>query len=241
MRSALTTGRSPQAADTDLLLTHLITSGVDAQRGYQWEPDPGIVANLAASAVEHGARVVLLHDAPLTGDVPEGVETFRVEPRGVDVYWERWYHTRDFLRAADGLERVFCVDASDVLVLRPPFEGIEPGVLYIGSEASTVGNRWMRRVHPHPELQRFIEDHSNDVLLNCGLVGGTRETVLEYVEDVVAAHHTLSGTGDAGLDMGLTNYAAYSRWADRLQTGPSVHTQFKKFETSHPTARFAHK
>lgn len=242
MSPAHTTAASLPEGVTDVLVTHLLTTTVDPQRNVFWEPDPAQFSGLFDSAAEHGVHVVLIHDADLTGPVPHNVTAVRVEPTEGDVYWRRWEYSLAWLNAHPEIERVFCVDGSDVTVLRDPFAGLDPMTLYIGSELTFMNDRWMLREHPHPTLQQFFWDNAGRRMLNAGIVGGWRDTVLDFVSDMLTTRDKFSVTGDVGSDMGLLNYVGFQPvhrfW---IETGPTVHTIYKRYETSHPTARFAHK
>ncbi|MFO4006721.1 hypothetical protein AAHD99_23285, partial [Enterobacter hormaechei] len=64
---------------------------------------------------------------------------------------------------------------TDVEMLRAPWEEMEPGKLYVGSEPKTYADTWAKQNHPERIYQEFIEEHRNDVMLNAGLLGGTRK------------------------------------------------------------------
>lgn len=250
MSHARTTAASLPEGVTEVLVTHLLTTTIDPQRNIRWEPDPSTCKELFDSAAEHGVHVVLIHDEELTSPVPDNVTAVRVEPTEGDVYWRRWEYTLEFLRDhEDVIERVFCVDGSDVRVLRFPFTMIEDDALYVGSELTRTGDRWMVENHPHPQIQRFITGHAHLPLYNAGIVGGDRRTVCGFVSDLVGSYHNLSRpgadpdmSGDVGTDMGLLNLLLRMHYAEgQVITGPEVHTVYKRYQIEHPTARFAHK
>jgi hypothetical protein len=242
MSPAHTTAASLPEGVTDVLVTHLLTTTVDPQRNVFWEPDPSQFSGLFDSAAEHGVHIVLIHDADLTGPVPHNVTAVRVEPTEGDVYWRRWDYTLEWLYEHPEVQHVFCVDGSDVTVLRDPFVGLDEVTLYVGSELTFMSDPWMLREHPHPRLQQFFQDNAGRRIYNAGIVGGTRGTVKWFVEDMVVLRRGWSLDGDIGSDMGLLNYVALlPTWTAHIETGPTVHTIYKRYETSHPTARFAHK
>ena len=219
-----------------VVLTHLLTSTPDPQRGVRWPADPTPFLPLVTTTQHHGSRVVIFHDEDLTENTP--AETVRVDGWDEDVYWRRWRHTLEWLTHNEP-DEVFITDGSDVTMLRSPWGHLEPGRIYVGSEPMPLGNRWMIRNHPHTELQAFFRDHRRATLYNAGIVGGKRADALAFVTDLVDTYDRLRTTGDVGSDMGALNLVAH-RWGERVVTGPRVHTTFKAY-ADNGRAWFAHK
>lgn len=219
-----------------VVLTHLLTSTPDPQRGVRWPADPTPLLPLVTTAQHHGSRVVILHDEDLTENTP--AETVRVDGWDEDVYWRRWRHTLEWLTHNEP-DEVFITDGSDVTMLRSPWGSLEAGKVYIGSERTPLGNRWMIHTHPHHELQHFIRANPRATLYNAGIVGGKRADALAFVTDLVNTYDHLRNTGEVGSDMGTLNLVAH-RWRDRVVTGPRVHTEFKAYRDN-GTAWWAHK
>lgn len=209
------------------VLTHLLTTTIDPQRGTKWPPDPTPFLPLVTTAQHHGAEVVILHDEPLIAPTPAHTEI--VGTWSEDVYWRRWHHTLAWLMNHPEADTVFAVDGSDVTMLRRPWAEIEPGFIYVGSETAPLANRWMLKGHPHPALQSFMRDHARGTLYNAGIVGGARQAVLEFVTDMLDVYGELTKSGNVGSDMGLLNLVAHTRWTGKVITGPRVHTTFKTY------------
>lgn len=162
-----------------------------------------------------------------------------------NVYFERWIAYYRWLRDHPEVRYVWCVDGTDVVALREIFD-ILPGKLYVGSEPATLSTPWLGKHHPSKHVQELIAAHPDDLLLNAGLVGGDRETVMEFIHDLLK----LWGTNKIDVfhkkdqplgigDMGAFNVVLNGR--DGVVTGPGVHTIFKGEEQTHPTARWKHK
>lgn len=219
------------------VVTALLTRTADPQRGIKWDPDPTSYLPLVTTARHHGSRVVILHDEPLTHSTP--AETVLVGDAGGNVYERKWRHALAWLAGCDD-DEAFVTDGTDVTMLRSPWGRLEPGTIYLGSEAGTLANRWMLRHHPHPEIQSLLRSNPRGTLYNCGLVGGKRADVLAFVETVVATYDRLHETGDPGLDMGVVNLVAHTLWPRQIVTGAGVHTTFKAY-ADNGRAWFAHK
>lgn len=146
----------------------------------------------------------------------------------ISPYLARWIMQRDWLLARPEVEWVWCVDATDVTLIREPWHEMEHGVLYVGSEPVITGCQWLQTNHPASRYLECFDAFAFEPLLNCGLVGGDRETVLAFLNDMVGEIERMV-VSDPGivLDMGPFNFVVRTRWNDRFFTGPKVHTVFK--------------
>lgn len=217
----------------DVVITTLFTGQDDPQRKGPMLNDPSMYATLAGSLTEY--KLVVLHDR-LTAESTDAVELVQVEAP-MNPYLQRWISIRRYLQEHPDIGRVWCVDATDVELLREPFCIIRPGTLYVGSEPVVVGMDWIRRKHPAALIQQFIERNFDRQLLNAGLVGGTREIVLELTAAITRAFFenrrdqlhgddVEPGTGD----IGLFNLVTRSIFGDRLFFGPRINTTFRQNE-----------
>src|SRR5690606_14086461 len=118
----------------------------------------------------------------LQGELPKA-ELVVVE-QSINPYFQRCLQTYKWLRASPQVGRVWCVDATDVQMTRDPFPEMEPGRLYFGYEPTTLRDEWMVAHHPDKTLQKFMKDHANLPLLNMGVVGGDRDTVMRFAHGV---------------------------------------------------------
>ena len=107
----------------------------------------------------------------------------------------------------------------------------------------------MRQNHQAAALQNFIKGrNANNPLLNAGVVGGDRKTVMELAHGVVQTYydidierfHKNDTPGREVGDMAAFNKVAYEQFGARLVTGPEVTTIFKAY-TDNGTAKFKHK
>ena len=210
------------------VLTTLLTSKPDPQRGVKWKPDPSLLDGLLGSVV--GAEPVVFVD-----EIDD--DRFIKVPSGGNPYTYRWRLVRDWLTAHPDAGFVWAVDGTDVVMLREPWPEMHPGVLYVGSELTPVGNEWL--VHHHPATHGFIREFKNHRLLNSGIAGGDRDTLLEFTT-VLCARLDEIGNRDL-FDMGAFNQTAWMRFAGRMVTGERVHTVFKLDEQDNTFAWWKHK
>ena len=204
----------------DLILTAFLTGRLDPQRGIMWE-----VSNYPLLPLLHSCPV------PLVVFANELVAPFvkRVE-NPQSVYFDRWRHVANYLEANEDVRFTFCVDATDVLVLNNPFPHMGPGKLYCGSEPGVVGCQWMFQYHE--PLREWIAANKDKPLLNCGIAGGDRATVLRLAQRMGEEQRGME------MDMGAFNFIAYEEF--EVVTGPVVHTLYKAEETE-SAAWFKHK
>ncbi|AUX82026.1 galactosyltransferase [Mycobacterium phage Frankie] len=219
--------------DRHVVLTCLLSNKPDPQRGTRMRPDVKLLETLITSIT--GGETVVLCDNPFTH--PKA--SFERVTSPVDnPYFARWYLYYQWLRANPDVKWVWCVDGTDVEMLTPPWEHMQPGKLYIGHEPAVVGIDWMRNNHKATHLQQFIDTHADRTLLNAGIVGGDRETVMAFAHDMAADHedqlrrvwHKDDAPGTIIGDMATLNYVAYTKHADQLIHGPQVATVFKANE-----------
>lgn len=208
------------------VVTTLLCSAPDPQRGEHWQPDGRLLDTLAGSIT--GADLTVLTDSAI---FPLSVRQEHV-PAGPNPYHHRWTVIADWLATCDA-EWVWCVDATDVEMLREPWGHMEPGVIYCGSEdGATWSHPWM--VDHHPSIRALAADQP---LMNAGLLGGDVATVRQFCAVMLSelAFHSEDMT-----DMAAFNRVAGLGCWPRV-TGPWVHTRFRAEERTHPTAWFRHK
>lgn len=212
----------------DVILTSFFTTVTDPQRNGHKPPTVDDMLPLLASISGH--NVVVFADSPIE-------TTFQLEPvsHGVDnLYIQRWISYYRWLNLNQNVRYVWMVDGTDVELLGTPFPLLED-TLYIGSEETTTGSAWLRR---NPQVD--VEMSSGYHLLNPGLLGGDRKTVLEFLHQLITAYEDnqtqtfLGKAQDATItvnDMGLVNIVARRpQWKGRLVYGPAVNTPFKRNE-----------
>lgn len=231
---------------TDAVITTLLTRVPDPQRNFQrWEPRVEIVSALAQSLGDD--TLVVLHDEPLVGTLLRAVQPVRVTTSDVNPYFQRWFSVAEYLKDAPW-ERVWCVDGSDVTMLRKPWADMEPSRLYVGSEPDEVGVGWMRAHHRSRAMAKWIHQNSSKRVLNAGVIGGSRQDVQRFAQNIrdlwdenrrlqsIRLECESLGVGD----MAAFNYVAYMLWEEQITWGPQVTTDFKAYQDN-GQAWFQHK
>ena len=211
----------------NVVLSCLFTSKIDPQRHVHMQSSESMVQAMHDSL--KGRELVLFTDELETD---YSVKTLVTE----QPYFQRWITYLNYLKANKDIEFAWCIDGTDVELLGEPFDGLERGKLYIGSEHKIVGDPWMIEHHPSKRLQEFMKGNRNQ-LVNAGLVGGDRKTLISFIGHIVHLYidnkiDVWHGKDkDLGVgDMAALNYVAYTYFADKLVYGPQINTIFKKEE-----------
>lgn len=219
----------------DVLLTVFITGGdPDTQRPKPLDPDPALLATYLESV--RGHHVVVLNDE-LPDQPAWDAEFEKVPTMPGNPYYVRWVHAWQWLRRHPEIRYAWVTDCTDVELLHNPFPGMRPGRLYLGSEPSTVGCPWMGS--QHPAMVKALQPYAARTLMNCGIVGGDRETVMGFLHDLLDVFWDWERPG--ATDMAAFNLTAWSKWTDRLEFGAQIHTVFKAYDATNTIAWFRHK
>ena len=202
---------------------------IDVQRDKTWQPDQSAVQKLKASVEAHDVEFVLIHNC---FNLPNRVNV------SSSPYFERWLREWQYLRNHKDIANVFVVDATDVDMIDNPFPHIAPSKLYVGDEPdSTLGITWMLANHQEPNINSYLRENSALPLLNCGVVGGRRQLVMNVCRDMYNYHakHPQDQT-----EMGIFNQLMYTKYNTVKEYNRHVVSLFKEFE-ERPTSWWRHK
>ncbi|WP_397321938.1 glycosyltransferase family 2 protein [Pantoea agglomerans] len=238
------TGYAEYRQQRNVVITTLLTSQPDPQRSTKMKASPDLLATWAASV--KGGDAVVLADELTTA--PARASLVAVPDVKMNVYFRRWLHIWQHLRDHPEYHFVWCTDGTDVEMLREPWEEMEPGKVYAGSEPKTYADPWAKQSHPESPYQAFINAHRNEVMLNAGLLGGTRNDVMAIAHGIVRLYYHIESlrfwgqesSASAVGDMMAFGIVAH-RYNDRLINGPSVHTVFKSDGVGKEFAWWKHK
>ena len=227
-------GGGPQVGN-NVILTCYFTGHLDPMRNIQWKTDFKQLKPLIDSM--NGQKLVILHDCFDKVDVPENVELIKVKTY-LNPYFQRWSSYYEYLLEHPEIDKIFCVDATDVEMLKNPFYDITRGRLYVGSEPIQLYNNWM--ISQHRNMIGFFRKNATAKLLNAGIIGGYRQDVFEFIHDINAEYFGKENQW-GNEDMGIFNWVAREKHNIKLSTGPHVNTRFKAYETNNKMAWFKHK
>lgn len=237
-------GYAEYRSQRDVVITTLLTSQTDPQRGTKMTASPDMLAKWATSLRQCG-RIALVDELQTA---PADVEVCRVPDVKMNVYFRRWLHIWQHLREHPEYRFVWCTDGTDVEMLRAPWDEMESGKIYVGSEPKTYADAWVKQNHPERIYQEFIEAHRNDVMLNAGLLGGSRADVMAFAHGIIRLYYRIESyrfwkkeqAAAAVGDMLAFGIVAQS-FAGKVITGPLVHTVFKTDGIGKENAWWKHK
>ncbi|WP_338505600.1 glycosyltransferase family 2 protein [Erwinia aphidicola] len=237
-------GYAEYRSQRNVVITTLLTSQPDPQRGTKLTPSPELLSKWAASI--KGADAVVLADE--LSAAPNGATIHRVPDVAMNVYFRRWLHIYQYLRDHPEYRFVWCTDGTDVEMLQQPWAEMEPVRLYVGSEPKTYADSWAAANHPERPYAEFIAAHRNDLMLNAGLLGGTREDVMAYAHAIIRIWYRTESNRFWGKEKGkpcVGDMIAFAivgyQQRDKLVTGPRVHTVFKTDGVGKECAFWKHK
>jgi hypothetical protein len=180
----------------------------------------------------------VLHDSLYLEDDEQ--TTFVRVRKGGNPYFQRWRNIAQWLTYhSEDIEQVWCVDATDVIMLHDPFPHMQPGKFYSGSDlrptlgGDTPDHQWLY-TH-HPSRRQFYVEHPDLPFLNPGIIGGS-------VGDVLAVCVALGNEPDREMtDMGAWQQIAHDMFNGQMVTGHPVHTEYRALDHGNPDAWWAHK
>lgn len=214
----------PYKEMTGRIITTYFNSVPDPQRNGRWTPDIRDFDPLLGS---------LKQDIPLTvltdclTPIEFGNTSFVRFDSTVNPYLQRWVSILEYLKEVKE-DYVFCVDATDVLMLNNPFKENLGNYIWVGDEPGTINNEWLLKHHNLPLFNTFFKTHASKPLLNAGLLGGRKEVIKSFLERMVwyIRNHETGFT-----DMALLNFVLYTEFADKIRHGRKVNTIFKAYDT----------
>ena len=230
----------------NIYITCYFTSLNDFQRDSNiFKKDKELIKPLI-NTIKDG-KLIVLNDC--FDDAIEGnVEYVKVDTGMKRVYFQRWASILQYLiKNKNSIENVFCIDGTDVEVLKSPFSHMDSDNIYTGDEAQIIGCDWMMNHNDNSIIKSFILEHRDDVLLNAGILGGNVDNVISYISKIMLLYDNMfseyyfNNRADSGdSDMGIFNYVGYKYFFGRIIHGTTVNTVFKD-NKSNPVSWFKHK
>ena len=233
----------------DCILTTYFTSEKDPQRPNAWANDDfSIIEKFYNGLVEHKLNCIILIDNSSDKFIKK-YETDRIkflksDSKGLNMVDIRWKLYVNLLKTRTDIDRVFLLDVSDILILKNPFNFIQPDKIYCGDEDSiNMYNDWMMDRYfllNNPEIINNLAIYINKQVLNAGILGGERKTILGISEKISKLLDSSKITSTT-VDMCTFNHVLYMDYEDKLIHGLPVNTVFKSYDVNNKNAWFCHK
>ena len=242
-----------------LICATILTGVYDVNRNELLRPDDfSIVQQWYDAVVRLGLRGIVFHNtfsaATVAAHENECVSFVSVDYDGIlNANAFRYIIYHKFIgQYAAKIANIFVTDIADVEVVHNPFIQplfrANPTSLFCGDEPAVLNNEWMIDHSTHlrnaiPLFAQYENNNAQQVLLNCGIIGGSVSVMRELTGQLAAIHraHTVSNRTPYTLDMGAFNFVARTVFGARLVHGAPVNTQFKGYETDRTDCWFRHK
>jgi hypothetical protein len=239
------------------IASSIFTTCIDPQRATKWIPTINTVKDWCESGQavcekSEGVHLLVFYD-----QLPQEIlDTFtgehttfiQVEDCGeVSPYDYRWIVYSNFIENnQDSINNIFFTDISDVIIKKNPFLEMKPNTLYSGDELGTLwDNPWSNsRSSQHrymiSDYGEVFEQYKDRLLLNCGIVGGSIEVMLDFTRKVYKYMELTIGKSPTDTDMTTHNYVTRKYFPDAI-SGPPLNSVFKRFEVNREDVWFVHK
>lgn len=237
-------GWAPYRTPRRVVLTTLLTHTKDPQRAGHMAGGYAPLRTWAESI--RGGEAVVLADHEITA--PDTLTVERVPGVDANPYYRRWLLVYQYLREHPEVSEVWVTDGTDVEMLHEPWSEMKPGTVYVGSEPKIYDDEWAWKNHRGKVFSAFLDKHRRHPMINAGLLGGSRADVMAFAHKMVhvwadAASQRFWGTDSAPAEIGdmvAFGIVALEHFADRIETGPGVHTVFRA-EERNPYSWWRHK
>jgi GT2 family glycosyltransferase len=212
------------------ILSSYFNYAIDPQRKVKWANSIEPLLPLMNSCKDLDIRLVILTNCDFEN---QGTTEF-VKIENPDNQFSpndfRWLMQLDYIQKNTS-SHVWCVDATDVEVLRNPFE-VNSDLLYVGYEkGQTLASPWLWshqwRHTKNANYFNMLNASKGFTLLNCGVVGGSYSIALRFFQLMANETYFNAKKTQRAMDMASFNYVIYSHFADSFVTGSEVVTEFK--------------
>jgi GT2 family glycosyltransferase len=236
-----------QESSNDLQKSYVLSSYFNyancPQRKVQLPNSLDALLPLINSCNDLGIRLVILTNCEF--DNQGTTEFVKIENTDKDFTPNdfRWLIQLDYIQK-NRASHIWCVDATDVELLKNPFD-IDNNKIYVGNEKKeTLANRWLwdyqLRYCRNRNYIKMFRDSKQLNLLNCGVVGGSYSIALRFFQLMANEIYHNARNINRAMDMATFNYVVYSHFANQFITGDDVVTEFKSYQRNN-VAMFKHK
>lgn len=242
-----------------VILGSLITGTFDVNRNeVLGDDDFSLVEKWVSSIQKAGLKAVLFHNGfsvqTCKKQESPNLEFVRVKPSVIfnpNVY--RYFLYLDYLRKnASYITDLFVTDVSDVVMIQNPFSTPEyvsnPTTIFCGDEPKILSNEWMVAHNTHLRNQienfgKYESDFAQETLLNCGIIGGKVDRILDLLFHLTALHSNYNQSNPTAYtgDMGAFNYLIRTQFGSKILHGFPVNTVFKAYQENREDCWFRHK
>ncbi|MBY0244084.1 MAG: hypothetical protein K2Q03_01390 [Sphingobacteriaceae bacterium] len=242
-----------------VILGSLITGVYDVNRNETLQEDDFKLVNEWVNSIKNaGLQAVLFHNSfsvatqqKFENDNLIFIKVENSEKYNPNVF--RYFLYLDFLKKYySQITDVFVTDVSDVVLVNNPFEDLfyiqNSNFIFCGDEPEILNNVWMNAHSTHlrnqiSDFESYEQLNENQILLNCGIIGGKYMLMLSFFEQLCKIHQTYNQHNNTAYtgDMGAFNYVLRTQFNQQFIHGKPVNTVFKEYETERKDCWFRHK
>ncbi len=120
--------------------------------------------------------------------------------------------------------------------------------IFCGDEDKNLDDEWMHDHNTHfrdsvPGFENFETNFKDSILLNCGIIGGKTDIMINFLEALCEFHHVYNNNNRTQYtgDMGGFNFICRTKFNLNLIHSAPVNTMFKKYENENFNCWFRHK
>ncbi len=230
--------------DSDfIVLTSYFNYACDSQRNKIWPSTFKDISKLANSVLKFNGDIYIFHNS--LDDIPtsEKIHSIKCDPiLDYPPVLFRWIVYQDFLNTFDTDKWIVLSDSTDVEMIRAIYN-LDPDKFSICADNKLIDNTWLST---HQEPLVILEDYHDIIyqnkkqnMLNAGVIIAKIDLIKEYLEilcNYIRIHKGITTT----IDMALCNYTFFKHFKNKIQYGPNITTEFKKYEYT-DQAIFRHK
>lgn len=139
-----------------------------------------------------------------------------------DPYKNRFLKALHYLLDHPEIDNAWIVDSGDVTMLNNPFGEMQPGKIYVGCETTNkLGCDWLILNTPNAYYRQWLRTNGAKTLLNCGLLGGSRENVIAYLTQMFYIWGYNADNMNL-IDMLTFNATGYENFKDKIVYGVGI-------------------
>ena len=132
-------------------------------------------------------------------------------------------------------------DGNDVTIVNNPFNFINNNDIYIGTEEETIKDKldWFNKKCINEDLKNSLDKNKFEIILNAGIIGGTRENILDLLEKMNKMFKNYANK-DCDINMQVLNVVGYDDLKNK-KISKKLNSKFKHYQHYRDDVYFIHK
>lgn len=192
--------------------------------------------DLKDSVMRHEQKLVILNNI---ADASDGNTRYIYTGCSEDPYKNRFLKALHYLIEHEEIDNAWIVDSGDVTMNHNPFPEMQRDKIYVGCETMNhLGCNWMLQNTKNSYYQHWLNTNANKTLLNCGLLGGSRENLIAFLTKMFYIWGYNVDNMNL-IDMLVFNVTAYEHFKEKIVYGVGlVNNRFRSMEATNEGKEF---